>query len=74
MPQKRGAEDQEPINVDSGSDIESVKAPFKAKSTRTSKKSWVWHPRLYPKSNGRRDPRRTYLPERLACRRHDQCR
>ncbi|KAA1134884.1 hypothetical protein PGTUg99_011748 [Puccinia graminis f. sp. tritici] len=30
MPQKRGAEDQEPINVDSGSDIESVKAPFKA--------------------------------------------
>ncbi|KAA1109597.1 hypothetical protein PGTUg99_025163 [Puccinia graminis f. sp. tritici] len=42
MPPKRGAEEQEPMDVDSGSNIESVKAPVKAESTRTHKKSWFW--------------------------------
>ncbi|KAA1117317.1 hypothetical protein PGT21_003671 [Puccinia graminis f. sp. tritici] len=42
MPPKHGAEEQEPTDIDFGSDIEPVKAPVKAESTRTNKKSWVW--------------------------------
>ncbi|KAH9474055.1 hypothetical protein Pst134EA_001106 [Puccinia striiformis f. sp. tritici] len=50
MPPKRPAEEQGPINVDSGSEIEPEEASVQAESTKTNKKSWVW--RYFKPSKG----------------------